>query len=156
MQNSTVVSLSRLSLVVFMAVFLASCGNFESISIGDPSEVKLMGFEENYLKLLIKLPVDNPTHHKIGFSDVDLKVFLNGNYIGKIIMDESLVIERNRSKEYELPVKIRLANILGTAFIMMNMRQGQKAEIRIEGSITAKSFMLKRSIEVKETKRITL
>ncbi|QQS49964.1 MAG: LEA type 2 family protein [Bacteroidota bacterium] len=156
MQNTFFVSLSRLSLVVLLAVFMTSCGNFEKISIGDPSEFKLEGFEDNHLKLHIKVPVDNPTHHKIIFSDIDLKVFLNGNYIGKIIMDEGLAIERNVAKEYELPIKIRLANILGAAFIMMNMKQGQKAEIRIEGTITAKSFLVKRTIDIKETKRITL
>ena len=141
--------------IVFISL-IAACGNLDDIEIGDPKDVKIQGFEDNYLKLSTKIPVKNPSSYKITIKEIDVRVYLNGSYIGKLIIDENIEIKRKESREYDLPVKIRLNNVLGAAFIMMNMKQGQNVEIRFEGHVKAKTMLITREFPIDETKRIVI
>lgn len=138
------------------AIMLASCGKFGEITIGAPDEIQVKGFEDNYLILSLSLPINNPTVHKIQLKEIDLRVFINNRYIGKLVVDEKLTIKPKSSSMYFLPVKIRLANLLNTAFIMINLRKGQQVEFRFEGNIIVKTLILTRSIEINELRRITI
>ena len=142
--------------LVLIAPGLTSCGDLEKIEIGDPREVKIRGFEDNYLNVFVGIPVNNPSFYKIKITDIDVRVYVNGSYIGKLMVDETVVVKRKESRIYELPVKIRLSNVLGAAFLMMNMKQGQELEVRFDGVVTGKSMLVKKSFEIDETKKILL
>lgn len=131
-----------------------SCGSFEDIEIGEPNEVKVRGFEENLLVVDVSLPVSNPTLHSIILQDVDMRVYLNDKYIGKLMLDDKVKIKPKSSEVYHLPVKVRMANVLGTAFIMMNLKKGSNPSVRFEGEVKAKSMLIKKTIHVDETKDI--
>jgi len=144
-------------LILFIFPLLISCGsNFEDIKIGDPESVQVIGFEGNYLKMNVRLPVENPTSHKIRIQEIDLKVFLNGRYIGKLLVDEAIVIKPKRQHTYDLPVKVRLSNILNTAFIMMTLKEGQHVPVKFEGKIVARSMLMSRTIEISEERKIKI
>ncbi len=141
--------------LIFFPLFY-SCGNFEEIEIGEPKEVKIRGFEDNLLVFDIGLPVNNPTLYRISIKEMDVRVFLNDKYIGKLLIDEKISIKAKKDTVYYLPVKIRLANVLGTAFIMMNMKKGSQSEVRFEGQIKARALLITKTIDIKETKKINL
>lgn len=143
-------------LTVVASLLFVSCANFENISIGEIQEFKVAGFEENYLKLNVSVQIDNPTIHKINIKEIDVRVFINQQYIGKLLIDQPVLIKPKSSQIYELPVKIRLANILNTAFIMMNLGKGQRVEFGLEGNVIVKSMLITRYIEIKESRIIKM
>lgn len=133
---------------------LVSCGNFEQIEIGEPKDLKLRGFQDNYLLVDVAIPIENPTLHHITLREMDVKVFLNNQYIGKLLIDETVKIKPKSDEIYQLPVKIRLANILSTAFIMMNMKPGVSADLRFEGEVVAGTRIFKKSLPIKESRKV--
>jgi LEA14-like dessication related protein len=141
---------------IMLTLLLGSCGNLEKIEIGDPEEVKIQGFEDNHLMVFARIPVNNPSIYSIKIKEIDVRVHLNGQYIGKLIVDETIKVKRKDSGIYELPVKIRLANVLGAAFIMMNTRQGEKVEFRFEGRVKAQTMLVTKEFPIDETKRFVL
>lgn len=143
-------------LLAILLPFLVSCGNFENIEIGEPQNIKVRGFEENYLLIDIDLPINNPTVHFINVTELDVRVFLNDRYLGKLIIDERIRLKPKQSNTYKLPVKIRIANILSTAFIMMNLKKGQEAKIKFEGKVKARSLFFFKTIEISETQKVKL
>lgn len=138
---------------LFVPVFI-SCGNFEDIEIGEPKELNVRGFEDNYLIVDVVLPVDNPTIHSIVIKNIDVRVFLRNKYIGKLEVDENIRIKPKSNTTYELPVKVRLANLLGAAFIMMNLKKGSESDVRLEGEIQARSLFLSKTIEINENRKM--
>ncbi|HBH49941.1 MAG TPA: hypothetical protein DDX98_14950 [Bacteroidales bacterium] len=142
--------------LLFTTLLLVSCSNLEKIEIGDPEEVKIQGFEDNYLKVAVKIPVHNPSLHKIKIQEIDVRVYLDGRYIGKLIVDDSILVNRKETKVYDLPVKIRLANVLTTAFIMMNTKQGDQIEVRFEGKIKAKSMLISKEFPIDQSRQIVI
>jgi LEA14-like dessication related protein len=142
--------------ILITSLFFTSCGNFEGITLGELKEVKVSGFEDNFLKLNVTVPIDNPTVHRINIKEIDVRVFINQQYIGKLMVDEHILIRPKSEEIYSLPVKIRLANILNTAFIMMNLSKGQQVQFGFEGNIAVRTMLITRNIEIKETRSIKM
>ncbi|MBN1118102.1 MAG: LEA type 2 family protein [Bacteroidales bacterium] len=141
-------------LLIILLPLVSSCGNVEEIVIGEPKEVKVHGFEDNYLVIDVALPVDNPTLHKISIREMDVRVSLNGRYLGKLIVDERLVLKPKSNTVYQIPVKIRMANILETAFLMMNLKKGQTSELNFEGEVKARTLFFLKTVEINETRKV--
>lgn len=148
-------SLQIIKFLVFV-FFFSSCTHFSDIKIGDVKNVEVRGFEDNSFVIAVKLDVDNPTMHNLKITDINTKVFINNQYIGKILSDEPIVFSKKTSAEYSIVLKVRLSNILGTAFTMMQLSAGNKVNVRLEGELTVHSFILKKKIPVNETRQITI
>lgn len=143
-------------LAILSIILLSGCGNLSEVEIGEPKEVKLKGFEENYLLINAKIPVKNPSIYPFRIKEIDVKVSLNGTYMGKLIVDDAVKIKPKSDKIYDLPVKIRLANVFGAAFVMMNMKSGNDVSVKFEGTVKAQSMLITREFPIDETKNIRL
>jgi len=139
-----------------LSLTISSCTGLSEISISDIKNIEIKGFEENSFLLAATLMVDNPTMHQIRITDINTKVYINGQYIGKVTTDDNIVFNARSSRDYDILLKVRLTNILGTAFTMMQLSSGSKAIFKIEGDVTAKSFLMKKKIPISESKEIKL
>jgi LEA14-like dessication related protein len=146
--------LKKYLFIFFIVPVFISCGNFENIEIGEPKEFSVKGFEENFLVVDVVLPVNNPTIHTIVIKNIDVRVFLKNKYIGKLVVEDNIRIKPKSNTSYELPVKVRLANLLGAAFIMMNLKKGSESEVRLEGEIQARSLFIKKTIQINENRKM--
>jgi LEA14-like dessication related protein len=143
-------------ILIILVPFISSCGGFENIKIGEPESLEVKGFEGNYLNVNVRVPIDNPTSHRVKIQEIDMKVFLNGRYIGKLYVDEDVIIKAGKNKMYDLAVKVRMANILNTAFIMMSLKEGQQVPVRFEGKIVAKSMLMQRTLDINEERMVKI
>lgn len=143
-------------LLLLVVLLVSSCGNVEEIEIGDPQGVKINGFEDNHLSISAEIPIKNPSMYSFKIKEMDVKVFLNGTYMGKLIVDDVIKVKRKADMVYDLPVKIRLANLFGAAFVMMNMKEGQDVLVKFEGTVKAQSMLVTREFSIEETKKIRL
>lgn len=145
-------------IVFFLAAILiaTSCGNFYKITVGNISGLKVKGIEDNALVVAVRIPVENPTLHKITVTGLDSKVFINDQYLGKVIMDDKLIFPSKSDDVYEVDLNIRLVNFFGAALTMMNLRSGQRINLRLEGELTARSALMKRKIPINETREVII
>lgn len=146
----------KIFLFVFVGALLTSCGNFSKIVIGDISGVNIKGLEDNALVVSVRLPVENPTLYKITVTELDSKVFMNDQYLGKIIMEDKIVFPAKSNEVHDIDLNIRLANIFGAAITMMKLRSGQRINFRLEGELTARSALLKRKIPFSEVREVVI
>jgi LEA14-like dessication related protein len=133
-----------------------SCGNFSKITVGNINGIKVKGIEDNALKVEVKIPVENPTMHKITVTEFDSKVFINDKYLGKIIMNDKIVFPSKSDDVYNVDMNVRLANFFGAALTIMNLRSGQRINIRMEGELTARSGLMRRKIPINETREVVI
>lgn len=141
---------------LIVGLVFSSCSGFSDISVGDIQSFNVDGFEGNSLVIRLSVPVKNPTVHRIKISDLDAKVFMNGTYLGKVKLSEPLIIEKKTNKSYDLKLNVRIVNLLGSAFAMMNIGHGQTVHLRAEGYFSAKSMLLKKKIKINEDRNVTL
>lgn len=141
-------------LLFLTLLLLASCGKFSEITIGDISGVTLKGFENDALIVTLQLPIENPTTHRITVKDFDTKIFLNNQYLGKINTREPIVIKAKSNEVHDLVLDVRIANFFGTALNLMNLQKGQKVLFRLEGNVSARTFFMRKRIEINESREV--
>lgn len=148
----------RLKFLIYFIfiVFLASCGRFSEITVGEINGITINGFEENSLLVTLRVPVENPTHHKITISDFDTRLYMNSQYVGKLTSADVVVLPPKSDMAHDLVLKVRLANFLGTAIGIMNLKKGQVVNFKLEGTVTARSVLVKRKIPVNEIRNVTI
>ena len=151
-------SMNRVKILTgfFLLLLLSSCGKYKEIEVGDIQEFSIKGFVDNSLVLAIRVPVYNPSMYKITLMDLDARVYINDEYIGKVNSTEPVVLPRKSNDVHDLVVNVRLANFLGSAMKMMNLRKGSNVKLRLEGTFTAKSLGLKKKVEVDETRDVVI
>jgi LEA14-like dessication related protein len=147
---------TKIILYFFLILFFSSCGNFAEITIGEVTGVSVKGFQDNALLVEVLLPIDNPTHHRITISDMDLRLTMNRQYVGKLQLNDKLVVASNSDMVHRVNVQVRLVNIFGAGLMMMNMKKGQKVLFQLEGTITAKSLLMKKILPVNESQEVII
>jgi LEA14-like dessication related protein len=152
-------SMVKIKLKLFLSLFiffLLSCGRLSEITVGDVDNIIVKGFEDNSLLISADISVNNPARNKITIIGFDTRVYLNDQFLGKINSVEHIVIHSKSSEKYTILFNVRLSNILGTAFAMMNLKEGNKINVKVEGVITARSLLIKRKINVSESRVLLL
>lgn len=140
----------------FLLLILSSCGKYKEIEVGDIQDLSIKGFADNSLVLALSVPVYNPSMYRITLTELDARVYVNDEYIGKVNSTEPVVLQRKSSDVHDLVVNVRLANFLGSAMKMMNLKRGSAVKLRLEGTFTAKSCGLKKKVAVDETRDVVI
>jgi LEA14-like dessication related protein len=149
-------SRGKIVFILIVTFISTSCGNFSKIAIGEINGITIKGIEDNALIVAVRIPVENPTLHKITITDFDSKVYINDQYLGKVLIDDKIVFPSKSDAVYDVDLNIRLANFFGAALTMMNLRSGQRIKIRMEGELSARSALMKRKIPVNETREVVI
>ena len=139
---------------ILILLVLAGCGRYKNIEVGDLQDYAIKGFDENALIVTLKIPVNNPSIYRITISDLDTRMFVNGQYIGKVFTDQQVVLPSRSEQIHELELRVRLANFLATAGSLMSIRRGDEVVLRLEGTFHARTFLFKKEIEVNESRKV--
>jgi LEA14-like dessication related protein len=145
-----------LPLLLFIGIVINSCGKISQIEVGEINELNIKGFEGNSLVVELKVPVKNPTGHKISIVGINANLSINNNFLGLINSIDPVIIPRKSSSMCDLVIYVRLANPLGAAITVMNLHKGQKINIKLEGDFTAQSGLIKKVIKILEERDVVL
>lgn len=137
-------------------ILLTSCSNFSEITIGEIKDLTFNGFEDNALLVGLSVHVDNPTHQKITITDIDFKVYMKNQYLGKANLTKPIILPANSSRNYNIDLKVRVANIFGSALTLMNLKNGQTISFKMQGTINARTMLLKKNIDVLVERKIII
>jgi LEA14-like dessication related protein len=140
----------HLIVIFLITLSLSSCKRYEEIEIKKITAVEFKGFENNRVNLDINMLIDNPSIHNINLQKIDVKVYLNNKYIGKMQNTEELKIKRRSTDNYTLSTELRIGNIFTGLTSVMALKNNPNAKIRMEGTVDIRSAIWKRSFEISE------
>lgn len=149
-------NIRKVCVFLLTVVLFSSCGNFSKITVGEVKDFTVNGFEDNALLASVSVPVDNPTHHKITITDIDLKVYMNNQYLGKVNTIEPVVLPSKSYGNYNIDLKVRVANFFGAALTLMSLQKGQVIVFRMEGTVGARSMLMKKNFEISEERKVVI
>lgn len=138
----------------FLTIFLISCAGFEDIEVGEIEEVNFNRFADRSIEFEVLMPIENPSSFRFRIVEVDLDVYINNEYLGKIRNVDNVSIPARSSELYTFPLKVEFANILRGALSMYNVLMDRKADVIIKGRISVRSFPFTRKLHVDEATRI--
>lgn len=154
--NDDVMRFFRYLLGGVLAVTLISCAGLENIDVGEIEDVNFHRFADRSIEFEVIMPIDNPSWFRFRIISVDLDVFINNEYVGKITNVDNVLIPSRSCELYSFPLKVEFSNILRGAISIYNIFIYRQADVRVMGRISARSFPITRSLNVDETTKIVL
>lgn len=140
----------RLLVFCIFIAGVASCSGFESIEVGEIEDVRFGNFAGRAVEFEVLMSIENPSSFRFRISDVDLDVYVNNEYLGKITNVDNVLIPSRSEELYAFPLKVEFSNILKGALSMYNFLIEREAEIVVKGAINVRSFPFTRSMRVDE------
>lgn len=149
--------MNRLKLLSgFLVIILfTSCGRYKNIEIGEVQEFEMKGFHKDALILSVKVPISNPSLFTVKVTEMDTRVFINDQYIGKVNIADTVILMKKSEKIYDLDLQVRIANLLGSAKLM-NLKKGSSVNVRIEGTIGGRVMGIRKKVKVDESRDVVL
>ncbi len=148
--------LFHFSLFVVLSAMLLSCSGFESIEVGEIEDIKLNRFADRSVEFEVMMPIENPSTFRFRIVDVDLDVYINSEYLGKISNVDNVLIPSRSFELYTFPLKVEFSNIMRGAVSMFNFFLEKEAFIEVKGRIRVRSFPFIRNISVDEKTHLKL
>jgi LEA14-like dessication related protein len=156
MCNRYIMRLFYLFSSIVLSAMLLSCSGFESIDVGEIEDIKLNRFADRAVEFEVMMPIENPSAFRFRIVDVDLDVYINSEYLGKISNVDNVLIPSRSYELYTFPLKVEFSNIMRGAVSMFNFFLDKQAFIEVSGNIRVRSFPFSRNLSVDEKTHLKL
>ncbi|MEA3317308.1 MAG: LEA type 2 family protein [Bacteroidota bacterium] len=147
---------NKIYFIIFFLALLNSCAMYRSVDVGDISDVDFNGLKNNKISVDISIPIENNNFYPIKIKSVDLELYLDNNYFGKISNSKKIKISANSNKTYSLPVDIEIENVFSGAMKMLQLSNSKNLNIKIKGDVKARGLIFVREMKINEEKLIEL
>jgi hypothetical protein len=141
-------------LPVILVVVLSSCGDVHDIDLKGVDHVQLKGIENNNIKFSADVSMFNPSSVNFRISEVNLKMIVDGNFIGTLTLDKPLRIKAKSDTSYLADFNLQLANMFSGASALYNMREKKQVTVDMQGFVRAKSWLVFRKIDIAEKRLV--
>ena len=131
-----------------------SCKPFQTIIIQEPQEVRIQSATITKMNLTVQLPIHNPNFYPIRVKKLQAVAYINQNAVGDITNTETLKIPGNSDKVQSLQLEVDYSDIFDSGFSLRKILRNKNLQLKLDGEITVKSFLMKKKIQFEKHKSI--
>ncbi len=91
-----------LTLLLLGTLLLSGCLSYKEVVMHDIVDVDVRKLDMKGVDLTAHVMLENPNGYRIHVKDPDVDLYLNGTYVGKGILDSSLVLDRKTKRVFLL------------------------------------------------------
>ena len=141
-------------LLFFLVFVLQGCRVYRDVEFKGVKETRFTSFNAQGVSCEFDVEVYNPNPYKITLMQSDVNLFLEGTRLGKVQLPESAVLQAEKSTVLKLTCTAEpssIPKIVGGAIGLVF-----KKDIVIEGkgNVTAKAFLVTKTVPVEFTQRV--
>ena len=140
-----------LRLPLFLPLFLTGCLSYEEVTFKGITNVEVGKMDQSGVSARVTVTLDNPNTFRIHVSDPNVDLYLNEVYIGKAVLDSTIVLDKRSVKDYPVPLHATFDDH-GTQAIgaMLSAALTGKATLKAKGSIVGRAFLLRKRFPFEE------
>jgi LEA14-like dessication related protein len=157
--KTTPMNLLKIKLFLFgitIICLFSGCKSYEQVTVKEPEQVAIQSATLNNMNLLVKMPIHNPNFYPIKVKRLQANVYINQNAVGKIKNNETIKIPANSDKVHEVEININYSEIFDSGFSLMAILRANQFKLQLDGSLTIKSFLVKKEVQFKKSKAIEM
>ena len=120
-----------------------SYSDVELVSVQDAQVTRLDG---SGIAATVTVQVHNPNNYRISVMDPDMELYVNDVAIGKATLDSTIVLDRNSTHAYTIPLHATLSNGQNLLPLLMTTALGGSVKLGVKGTVVGKAglFLRKR------------
>ncbi len=125
------------------ALLLSGCFSYKEVVMHDVSDVEIRHLDMKGVDLTAYVTLENPNGYRIHVKDPDVDLFLNGTFVGKGMLDSTLVLDRRSSRLYAIPLH---AEFKGVNLLVMLIGGALSEELRVgaKGTVVGQAGLLRK------------
>lgn len=137
-----------ISVSLFFLLFLGACSEFNEITIGSPSAIKVNGLNDNKLNIDLYLPIHNPNNLKFRITKIDMNIVLNDNYLGKITNADHVSIPASSDEKLRFNLDLEIKSVVKGLISIVNIVSQGRVEVKSDGYIRVRCGFVGKTIPV--------
>lgn len=148
--------ISKTSLTAYCSciLLLNSCINYQDVAFKGIRGAELRSMNGNTMAFTINAEVENPNDYSIKLKKPDVDLWINGQLIGKAVLDSTVVLDKNTTRIYPVYVSANTNGMLGPILMggLAGLLNGT-AELKATGTVVAQVGLLRKRFpfDVQET-----
>ena len=136
------------TIFIVLATCLTACFNLKEPQVKGVNNVKIIGVKDGEITMSFDVRIKNDNNIDLKVTKLDLDVTVNGTKLGKAILIDKLVIEKNQEKTYTVPINIKLDSEQGSLFTMLLGFMGNTPKVEVNGSVSAKAYGITKTVPI--------
>lgn len=145
--------LHRIALSTLMLLGICSCATYEDLEFERMDGFKLDSIKGREISMTIGAVVTNPNWFAIKLLPSTVKVYLEGQLIGEVQLNEKVKIRRKQENTLSVPLNATLED--GAMFSLIRYSMKDTLNIRMTGDVRAGVFFLSKKITIDENRKIS-
>lgn len=143
----------KMSAMVFLLVWaMPGCISYKEVKLTQIRSVQLANNDLSSGKIVVVVSIQNPNNYAIKIKKYDLHAYANESDLGKVDVEEDIVIPKNSEQDHTITFKPDMAKILS---ILPSLYFAGSAEAAIRGTVKVKAMMLSKKFKVDLKKKIS-
>ena len=144
------------SIILIVILSLTSCVFIKPVKITEIKSIQIENISMSSAKLMLKLNIENTNFIKLKVSDINLDVHIEDELLGEINEISSFVIPANSDEQIDVKLEVKFSGMLSKSFRIIKLLSKPNAKIKLDGTITARSFGFKKVVDINEENIVSL
>lgn len=137
--------------IVGIVLLITACMSLDEPQIRRIDNITYKGISDDGLNLEAKISLFNPNTKTIKVHNADLDIFLENSIIGKITVDQLIILEPQKETQCKFSVKIDPAAKNKLSFKMIGKIIHKDVPISFKGTIRVQTGIFKKTVAINET-----
>ncbi len=125
-------------LLFFLFIMMASVASYaqpKALEYVDVENFKMQQVDNNKAAVSMDIRLYNPNHYKLELKDADINVFINGNKLGRVQVDDKVEVPREDTCVLPVILNVDIQQLLPNA-VQLLLSNGM-ADILLKGTVKA-------------------
>ena len=135
---------------LLLPCLFGSCLSFQEVTFNGITDVAVDRVDQNGIVARVTVALDNPNGFRIHVIDPKVDLYLNDVYVGRAVMDSSLVLEKKVKKEYPIPMHATFDAKGAALGAVLTAALTGKATLKAKGTVVGRAFLLRKRFPFEE------
>lgn len=144
-------------ILALLPTLLASCLEYREVELKSFDGVMLNGISAKNLELSLSATIHNPNNYNIKVRNPDIDVFVEGFKVGKLDMEEALVLKKESEQQYTIPILTSVDGEIASLLpLLMIVFSKDRIDIQAKGDFKATAKLLSKRVDVDIEQKVDL
>ncbi|MGV3638390.1 MAG: LEA type 2 family protein [Flavobacteriales bacterium] len=145
----------RILLALALVSSATSCTTYEQVELKDITNIQVDRMDAKGIAVRVNALVHNPNNYRIQVLDPDVDLYVNDKFIGKGILDSTLILEKNSTNVYTVPMHAELQGGALLMVLMSGVFNGNQVKLAAKGTVVGKVGLLRKRFPFEFEERVS-
>lgn len=129
--------------ILLGTVLLSGCLSYKEVVMHDIVDVDVRKLDMKGVDITAHVMLENPNGYRIRVKDPDVDLYLNGSFVGKGLLDSSLVLDRRTKRIYGIPMHAEF-NTGNMLMVLLGGALNGEMNVGAKGTVVGQAGLLRK------------